>query len=100
MKRHIAAFATAGPLLVAITLTQPALAQKSGGVFKIGHFDSPASMSMLEESTAAVNRPMMSAFNNLVLYDQHVAQNSPESIVPQLATGWAWNEDGTDPPTH
>jgi peptide/nickel transport system substrate-binding protein len=96
MKRHIAAFATAGPLLVAIALTQPAAAQKSGGVFKIGHFDSPASMSMLEESTAAVNRPMMSVFNNLVLYDQHVPQNSPKSIVPELATSWAWNEEGTE----
>jgi peptide/nickel transport system substrate-binding protein len=96
MKRHIAAFATAGPLLVAIALTQPAAAQKSGGVFKIGHFDSPASMSMLEESTVAVNRPMMGVFNNLVLYDQHVPQNSPTSIVPELATSWAWNEEGTE----
>src|SRR6266446_5382830 len=41
-------------------------------------------------------RPMMSVFNNLVLYDQHVPQNSPKSIVPELATGWAWNEEGTE----
>jgi len=27
-------------------------------------FDSPASMSMLEESTLATNRPMMGVFNN------------------------------------
>src|SRR5579863_7011691 len=51
-------------------LAQTASAQKSGGTFRIGHFDSPASMSMLEESTVAVNRPMMGVFNNLVLYDQ------------------------------
>ena len=36
----------------------------------------------------------MAVFNNLVIYDQHVAQNSPESIVPELATGWEWSEDG------
>ena len=30
----------------------PAAAQKSGGILRVGHFDSPASMSMLEESTA------------------------------------------------
>src|ERR1700738_5161153 len=96
MRRHVAAFATAGPLLVAIALTQPAAAQKSVGVFKIGHFDSPASVSMLEESTAAVNRPLMSVFNNLVLYDQHVPQNSPKSIVPELATSWGWKEEGTE----
>jgi len=96
MERRIGAFATAGSLLVALCLAQPAEAQKSGGTLKIGHFDSPASVSMLEESTAAVNRPMMGVFNNLVLYDQHVAQNSPQSIVAELATRWAWNEEGTE----
>jgi len=30
------------------------------------------------------------------LYDQHVAQNSPKSIIPELATAWAWNEEGTE----
>ena len=37
----------------------------------------------------------MGAFNNLVLYDQHVAQNSLQSIRPDLATDWSWNEDRT-----
>ena len=35
-------------------------------------------------------------FNNLVMFDQHVQQNSLQSIVPDLATGWSWNEDGTE----
>jgi len=39
--------------------------------------------------------PMMGVFNNLVLFDQHVPQNRVESIVPDLATSWLWNEDGT-----
>src|SRR5205085_7014915 len=63
---------------------------------KIGHFDSPASVSMHEESTAAVNRPMMGVFNNLVMYKQDVPQNSMKSIVPELATSWSWNEEGTE----
>jgi peptide/nickel transport system substrate-binding protein len=96
MNRFVTAIATTGPLLVALSLAQPAHAQMAGGTIKIGHFDSPASMSMLEESTAAVNRPTMAVFNNLVLYDQNVKQNSPQSIVPELATGWSWNEDGTE----
>ena len=33
-------------------------------------------MSMLEESTQAVNRPMSGVFYNLVMFDQHVPQNS------------------------
>ena len=36
----------------------------------------------------------MAVFNNLVLYDQHVAQNSMDHIVPDLATSWSWSEDG------
>jgi len=38
--------------------------------------DSTASMSILEEATVFAERPMMGAFNNLVMYDQHVKQNS------------------------
>jgi peptide/nickel transport system substrate-binding protein len=85
----------AAAALVAIA-TGPALAQKPGGLLRMSHFDSPASMSMHEEATAAVNRPMMGVFNNLVMYDQHVPQNSTASIVPDLATGWSWNEDATE----
>src|SRR5215468_1797461 len=83
-------------LLLALSNANMAAAQKHGGILKLGHFDSPASMSMLEESTQAVNRPMSGVFNNLVMFDQHVPQNSLKSIVPDLATGWAWNEEGTE----
>jgi peptide/nickel transport system substrate-binding protein len=96
MKHHLRAFATAGPLLIASALSPAALAQQAGGVLKIGWFDSPASMSILEESTIAAERPMMGVFNNLVLYKQDVRQNSPQSIVPDLATSWSWNEEGTE----
>ena len=73
-----------------------ASAQKSGGVLKQYMVDSPASMSIHEEATLVSSRPMMAVFNNLVLYDQHVKQNRPDTIVPDLATGWTWNEDGTE----
>jgi peptide/nickel transport system substrate-binding protein len=41
-------------------------------------------------------RPTMGVFNNLVMYRQDVAQTSLQSIVPDLATNWSWNEDGTE----
>jgi peptide/nickel transport system substrate-binding protein len=72
-----------------------ALAQKPGGILRIYHRDSPASMSIHEEGTIGVIMPMMGVFNNLILFDQHVPQNSIESIVPELADSWAWSEDGT-----
>src|SRR6201984_2617264 len=96
MKRDLRVLAATGALSVACLAADGAWAQKAGGILKIGHFDSPSSMSMLEESTQAVNRPMSGVFNNLVMFDQHVPQNSLRSIVPDLATGWAWNEEGTE----
>ncbi|HTQ34108.1 MAG TPA: ABC transporter substrate-binding protein, partial [Stellaceae bacterium] len=74
----------------------PALAQKPGGILQMQHFDSPASMSILEEATRAAEQPAMAVMSNLVIYDQHVAQNSLQSIVPDLATKWEWGEDGKD----
>jgi len=58
--------------------------------------DSPASMSILEESTVFAEGPMMGVFNNLIMFDQHVKQNSLTAIVPDLATSWSWNENGTE----
>src|SRR4029077_11510745 len=87
-------FAAAVSVAVAASVAAPASAQKSGGILKIQHFDSPASMSILEESTRAAEQPAMAVFNNLVLYDQQVPQNSLDHIVPDLATGWKWSEDG------
>src|SRR6202165_2952142 len=83
-------------LMVALGTGDAALAQKQGGILKIYHRDSPASMSIHEEGSYSVMTPMMPVFNNLVLFDQHVSQNSLKSIVPELATSWAWNEDGTE----
>jgi len=73
----------------------PAMAQKPGGTLRIYHRDSPASMSVHEEGTIGVIMPMMGVFNNLVVFDQNVPQNSEASIVPDLATSWAWNQDHT-----
>jgi peptide/nickel transport system substrate-binding protein len=96
LKRARDAIAIAAALLPALFAAGPASAQKHGGTPQISHFDSPASMSILEEATGAANRPMMGVFNNLVMYKQDVAQASLHSIVPDLATGWSWNEDGTE----
>jgi peptide/nickel transport system substrate-binding protein len=71
------------------------LAQKAGGILKIYNRDSPPSMSILEESALSTVLPMMGVFNNLVIYNQHVAQNSAQTIGPELATGWEWSEGGT-----
>jgi peptide/nickel transport system substrate-binding protein len=95
MKRDLRQLAAAGALSVGLSVAGAASAQKQGGVLKIGQFDSPASMSIHEEFSNTAEGPMMGVFNNLVLYDQHVAQNSLQSIRPDLATDWSWDEDRT-----
>jgi len=96
MARNLCSFAAVGALLVTISGAPGALAQKPGGVLRIYHRDSPASMSILEEATNSTEIPMMGVFNNLVLYKQDVVQNSLQSIIPDLATDWVWNEDGSE----
>ena len=96
MRQDLRALAAAGVLSLALTAADAAFAQKLGGILKISHFDSPASMSILEESTAAALRPMMGVFNNLVMYKQDVPQASTRSIIPDLATSWSSNEEGTE----
>src|SRR5438270_11346589 len=96
MKRDLRALAAAGALLTVVATVDAAFAQKQGGILRMYSPDSPASMSIHEEATIFAEGPMMGVFNNLVIYDQHVPQNSLQSIVPDLATSWSWNEDGTE----
>ena len=96
MKRRIRASVATVGLVIALFAANPTFAQKPGGVLKMYSPDSPASMSIHEEATVFAEGPMMGVFNNLVMYDQHVPQNSLQSIVPDLATGWSWNEEGTE----
>src|SRR5260370_16049283 len=84
------AFATA-LLLVA----SRASAQKPGGTLRMYLWDNPPSASILEEATVSTVMPFMALFNNMVLYDQAKKLNTMDAIVPELATGWAWNDERT-----
>ena len=95
MVQFLRASALAAPLFVAV-VAYPASAQKPGGILRVHQGDSPPSLSIHEEVTLATIFPMMGVFNNLVMYDQHVPQNSLQSIIPDLATSWSWSEGGTE----
>src|SRR5467141_2009942 len=96
MKSTLRAAIAVSALLIEFSTGGTASAQKQGGILKMYTVDSPASMSILEEATVFAERPMMGVFNNLVMFDQHVKQNSLGSVVPDLATSWSWSEDGTE----
>jgi peptide/nickel transport system substrate-binding protein len=76
--------------------TAPVLAQKSGGTLRMYFADNPPSTSIHEEATTSTVVPFMSLYNNLVLFDQQVPQNSLDTIRPDLAESWKWSEDGRE----
>jgi peptide/nickel transport system substrate-binding protein len=78
---------------LAICGTALAAEPRQGGIFRIYHRDSPGSASIHEEATFSTNVPFMPVFNNLVIFKQNVAQNSMDSIVPELAESWSWSAD-------
>jgi peptide/nickel transport system substrate-binding protein len=95
MNRVLRAAAAAMAFLVTLSASQPGVAQKRGGILRMYTPDSPASMSPHEEATVFSQGPMAGVFNNLLMFDQHAKQSRLETVVPELATGWSWNEDGT-----
>ena len=92
MMRAIVMLAVA---LLAMTAPHAVWAQKHGGILRMYSPDSPSGMSVLEEATLGAQGPMMGVFNNLILFDQRVKQDSLSSIVPDLATAWTWSADNT-----
>jgi peptide/nickel transport system substrate-binding protein len=84
-----------GVTALIICLASPASAEKTGGVLKMPDFSSPASMSIHEEVTRAAINPLMPVFNNLVMFDQHKAQDTIDTIVPDLAESWSWDATKT-----
>ena len=100
MQRYPRVQAFAGAMLLAVAGGGAALAQKPGGILRIHAFRQPGQHVDPRGIDARRRQPVMAVFNNLVMYDQHVAQNSLQSIVPELATEWRVERgrQGTDLP--
>ena len=92
MATRLVALAAVALAAIAATAAQSA-EPKSGGILRIYHRETPPSLSIHEEATFSVNVPAMPIYNNLVIYDQHKPQASMDTIVPELATSWAWSKD-------
>ena len=63
-------------LFAGLSVAGTAQAQKQGGILKVWHRDSPGNMSILEEGTISIVAPIMGVFNNLVVFDPNVKQNT------------------------
>ncbi len=85
----------AAAIVALLALAAPALAQKSGGTLRSYIWDNPPSASIHEEATISTVFPFMPVYNNLVMFDQAKAEASLDTIVPDLATSWAWDDAKT-----
>src|SRR6195952_3465776 len=82
-------------LCIALMTTSPAAAQKRGGTLRLYHNDNPPSASLLEESTIASVTPFAAVFNNLVIFDPAKVHESIDTIIPDLAESWSWDQTNT-----
>src|SRR5712692_588743 len=71
-----------------------AQAPKAGGVLNATLIEAPPSFSLHEEATISTDWPMMSCYNNLVLFDPLKRQESLETIIPELAEKWTFQDGG------
>jgi peptide/nickel transport system substrate-binding protein len=94
MTRAVRGVAVATALALLLT-GGSAAAQKAGGTLRVYDPDSPPGLNIYEQATPFGQAPLMAVYNNLILFDQHEPLTRLESITPDLATRWEWNEDGT-----
>jgi peptide/nickel transport system substrate-binding protein len=82
-------------LVIALSAAAPAAAQKKGGTLRLYHNDNPPSTSLLEEATIASVMPFAAVFNNLVVFDPAKPHESLETVIPDLAESWSWDQTNT-----
>jgi peptide/nickel transport system substrate-binding protein len=81
-------------LLALVHTSAEAQTPKRGGVLTLLPLTVPSSLSPHEESTMSTLTVAAPCFNNLVTFDSRKSQESVESVVPELAERWAWQDGG------
>jgi peptide/nickel transport system substrate-binding protein len=86
----------AATAVVAICLAaDPALAQKHGGTLRVYISANPSSLSILEEVSFTTVMAAGPVFNGLVVFDPTKPIGSIDTVIPELAESWSWDENGT-----
>jgi len=82
-------------VLVFAFLVVPVTAQtpKSGGVLTTSPLSATPSLSPHEESTIATVQQASPCFNSLVYYDPTKKVESVDTVVPELAEKWSWQDN-------
>src|SRR5437773_3046738 len=82
-------------LLALIVVVAPVTAQspKSGGILTTSPLSATPSLSPHEESTIATVQQASPCFNSLVYYDPVKKVESADTIIPELAEKWSWQDN-------
>ena len=83
-------------IALAVTIVKPAVGQapKSGGVLNVTQREDLAQgFSIHETATISTVWPSSPCFNNLVLFDPTKPVESMDTIVPELAEKWSWQDN-------
>src|SRR5215470_9145248 len=80
-------------LLIALPAVGQNGAPKSGGVLVTSPLSATPSLSPHEESTIATVQQASPCFNNLLYFDPAKKQESVDTLIPELAEKWAWQDN-------
>jgi peptide/nickel transport system substrate-binding protein len=73
----------------------PAAAQKQGGTLRVYISANPSSLSILEEVSFTTVMASAPVFNGLVVFDPMKPIGGIDTVIPDLAESWSWDESGT-----
>ena len=80
--------------LLPVSAANSAEAPKAGGILNATLIEAPPSFSIHDETTISAVWPMMPCYSNLMLFDPLKKQESLDTIIPELAEKWSWQEGG------
>jgi len=90
---RMVASALAGIVAARLALSAHAQAPPHGGILDaMQGEDLPAGFSIHETATILGLWPAMPCYSNLVLFDPFKPRETPETILPELAERWSWQD--------
>src|SRR5215470_12706210 len=82
-------------VVTAAVVGPPAVAQapKRGGILNTVLIEDPPGLLIHESATVSNVWPMMPCYSNLVLFDPLKPLESVETVIPELAERWSWQDN-------
>ena len=79
--------------LLAVGASAAAQTPKRGGVLNSMVTEDPPGFSIHESATVSTVWPMSPCYNNLVYFDPFKSQETVDTVIPELAEKWSWQDN-------